>query len=145
VLPVDNEAKPSMPHLAKTSGPAARMQLRACEWSLLKQEFPHGFDFDGSSHELKTALGLCVYLVASNRSWPMADAPQQAASARVAALVAKIARHADYQRLRTEMLFIIEARTAIGSLRFRRTKCAVCARLKTGGFSTENTPGDGAG
>jgi len=47
---------------------------------------------------------LCVYLVASNRSWPMADAPQQAASARVAALVAKIARHPDYQRLRTEML-----------------------------------------
>jgi hypothetical protein len=121
------------------------MHLRACEWSLLKREFPHGFDFEGSSHELKTALGLCVYLVASNRSRLMEDAPQQAASARVATLVADIARHPDYQRLRAEMLFIVEARTAIGPLRFRRTECAVCARLKAGSSTAEQAPGDGAG
>jgi hypothetical protein len=145
VFPVDNEAKRSTPNLPKAGGPAARMHLRACEWSLLKREFPHGFDFDGSSHELKTALGLCVYLVASNRSWPMADVPHQAASARVAALVADIARHPDYQRLRAEMLFIVAARTAIGPLRFRRTECAVCARLKSGVLAAGKATGDEAG
>jgi len=145
VFPVDNEAKPFTPTPAKTSGPAVRMQLRACEWRFLKREFPHGFDFDGSSHELKIALGLCVYLVAANRSCRMADTPHQAASARVAALVGEIARHPDYQRLRAEMLFIVEARTAIGPLRFRRTQCAVCARLKAGGLTVEKATGDGAG
>jgi len=145
VFPVDNEAKQPTPHPARTSLPAARTQLRACEWRFLRREFPHGFDFDSSSHELKTALGVSVYLLASNRSWPMADGLHQAVSPRVAALVASIPRHPDYQRLRTEMLFIVQARTAIGSLRFRRTECAVCARLKTGGLTAERASGDGAG
>lgn len=157
MFPVDNEAKRSTPPVAKTSapgktrrqrvgvGPAGRMHLRACEWSFLNREFPHGFDCDGSSHELKTALGVCVYLFASNRSWPMADALHQAASTRTSSLVAAIARHPEFQRLCAEMSFIVEARTAIGPLRFSRTECAVCARLKAGGFRAAKEPGDGAG